>query len=245
MLQLSGEVENAAQLQTAGDQMLKELSLSLRRHQAAVQEIRFSFHHLHHAETVMRVAALEPSCSPERFSRLLKSRLENAVLPAPVIALSLRSGRLQPLKAITGSLFKENGGSGTGSSFAELIECLRNRFGAEAVYGLCLVSEHRPESAWIKIDGELGRVNDAPQSAMNRPLWVLTEPVPLVMTSGGPCYEGVLSLEQGPERIETGWWDGRDVARDYFHARNPFGMNLWVYRQRRGHRGWYLHGIFG
>jgi protein ImuB len=132
-----------------------------------------------------------------------------------------------------------------GKSFAELIECLRSRFGSEAVYGLCLVPEHRPESAWMKTDGESGSAKPAPRVAVDRPLWMLAEPVPLVVTPAGPCYDGVLSLEQGPERIETGWWDGRDVARDYFQARNPTGMNLWVYRQRRGQRGWYLHGIFG
>jgi protein ImuB len=244
-LQLSGEVEHAAELQEAGEQMLKELGLALRRRQAAVQAISFSLHHLSHAETLVQVAALEPSNSTERFSRLLKDRLENTALPAPVIAVSLRSGRLQSLKSSTGSLFARPGGSGTGSDFAELFECLRNRFGPEAVYGLCLVPEHRPESAWIKLDKDLGQTKNGPRSNVNRPLWMLCEPAPLVVTPSGPCYEGVLSLEQGPERIETGWWDGRDVARDYFYARNPSGMGLWIYRQRRGRRGWYLHGIFG
>ena len=60
----------------------------------------------------------------------------------------------------------------------------------------------------------------------------LVEPQPL---DGGdePCFEGVLELEQGPERIETGWWDGRDVPRDYYVARNPAGVRLWVFRERR------------
>jgi len=32
-----------------------------------------------------------------------------------------------------------------------------------------------------------------------------------------------LVLEQGPERIESGWWDGRGVARDYYIARQCGG----------------------
>jgi protein ImuB len=46
----------------------------------------------------------------------------------------------------------------------------------------------------------------------------------------------------GPERIESGWWEGRDVRRDYFVARAPGGQTLWVFSEPRG--GWHVHGIF-
>jgi protein ImuB len=52
-------------------------------------------------------------------------------------------------------------------------------------------------------------------------------------------------MESGPERIETGWWDGKDAARDYYTVLTASGERLWVYRQRGGRRDWYLHGIFG
>ena len=58
-----------------------------------------------------------------------------------------------------------------------------------------------------------------------------------------PDYGGRLEMEHLPERIETGWWDGFDVARDYFVARNPAGERLWVFRDRRS-GNWYLHGFF-
>ena len=245
-LRFSGEVEQAAELQEAGEQMLKELSIALERRQSAVQEIRFSFHHLHHPLTIERVATFEPSLSAERFSRLFKDRLEKISLPAPVMALSLRTTRLQPLKAVTGSLFEKPAGSRSVNDLAELIESLKNRFGPESVYGLCLVPEHRPESAWAKTDkGFAKTASTASLISATRPLWMLHQPIPLVVTQSGPCYEGPLLLERGPERIETGWWDGCGIARDYYHARNPAGMDLWVYCQRRGRCSWYLHGIFG
>ena len=53
-----------------------------------------------------------------------------------------------------------------------------------------------------------------------------------------------MTLLAGPERIESGWWDGNDVARDYFVARNPAQSLLWIYRERREGGGWYLHGFF-
>ena len=77
-----------------------------------------------------------------------------------------------------------------------------------------------------------------------RPTWLLAEPRPLE-GSGPPCYEGPLEIEDGPERIESGWWDGRDVRRDYYVARNPAGLRLWIFRERRAEGGWFLHGVFG
>ena len=79
-----------------------------------------------------------------------------------------------------------------------------------------------------------------------RPLWLLQKPKRLEEVGSAPQCEGPLSLLAGPERIESGWWDGHDTARDYFVARAPTESLLWVYRERGVERGhWYLHGIFG
>jgi protein ImuB len=47
----------------------------------------------------------------------------------------------------------------------------------------------------------------------------------------------------GPERIETGWWRGRQVGRDYFHVETTAGRHFWLFRRLRDDR-WFLHGIF-
>ena len=47
----------------------------------------------------------------------------------------------------------------------------------------------------------------------------------------------------GPERIDTGWWQGATQQRDYFRIELSTGTWLWVYRDRRGQE-WYLHGEF-
>jgi protein ImuB len=54
-------------------------------------------------------------------------------------------------------------------------------------------------------------------------------------------------LHDGPERIESGWWDGGDVRRDYFVARSPAGETAWIYRDHRygtDDGEWFLHGWF-
>jgi protein ImuB len=34
----------------------------------------------------------------------------------------------------------------------------------------------------------------------------------------------------GPERIESGWWDGADVRRDYYLVETRSGQQGWAYR---------------
>ena len=54
-------------------------------------------------------------------------------------------------------------------------------------------------------------------------------------------------LREGPERIESGWWDGADVRRDYYVAESPAGELAWIFRDHcRGTDDgeWFLHGLF-
>jgi protein ImuB len=47
----------------------------------------------------------------------------------------------------------------------------------------------------------------------------------------------------GPERIETGWWEGPTVRRDYYRAETDSGNLWWIYRDLRTGE-WFLHGRF-
>jgi protein ImuB len=61
-------------------------------------------------------------------------------------------------------------------------------------------------------------------------------PEPLAITAP----QAVLS---GPERVESGWWDGGDVARDYYLVRGSDGARQWVFQDLRSHQ-WFLHGLW-
>ncbi len=86
-----------------------------------------------------------------------------------------------------------------------------------------------------------------PAPAMQRPLWLLPAPQRLRVREGLPWHDGPLVSEQGPERIESGWWDGAEVQRDYYTVRRADGVRLWVYRERGAVESgsWWLHGVFG
>jgi protein ImuB len=47
----------------------------------------------------------------------------------------------------------------------------------------------------------------------------------------------------GPERIETGWWRGPSVRRDYYRVETTAGNRLWLFRQLQDQQ-WFLHGEF-
>ncbi len=76
-----------------------------------------------------------------------------------------------------------------------------------------------------------------------RPIWLLRQPRSLILLQGEPVHRGALRHLAGPERIETGWWDGAPARRDYYVMANREGETLWVFHDlARG--GWYLHGFF-
>jgi protein ImuB len=78
-----------------------------------------------------------------------------------------------------------------------------------------------------------------------RPMWLLPVPRLLSERDGLPRRRGPLRLLGEPERIETGWWDGGDIARDYYTATDLHGVRLWIFRERASPHRWFLHGVFG
>jgi protein ImuB len=67
------------------------------------------------------------------------------------------------------------------------------------------------------------------------PTWLLAQPLKLALLRQRPCYQGLLTLLAGPQRLEAGWWGGGELAlRDYFVARGSLAVLLWIYRERLG-----------
>jgi protein ImuB len=193
--------------------------------------------------TRVRLRFVQPiGAQPQRIAELLRERLARLALPEPVRNARLVSGPLLDLPSDPLELFAHDRRE-SGENVPQLIERLRARLGHAAVHGLACVAEHRPEAAWRSVEPLSASPALAEKVARSagegtRPLWLLEAPE--------PCDVNRLELEEGPECIETGWWDGHDVARDYYRARDRHGARLWVFRNRRATDpgGWFLHGWF-
>jgi protein ImuB len=244
--ELYQESANAGVFMAAVEHMLDRLIEDLRRSQTQVRSLKIVFEHLRHPPTCESFDWVEPTHERGRLLSLLRDRLERIVLPAPAILLRVSTGPLQALQSTPVDLFDK---TPIETLAHVLLERLRGRLGLTAVYAMALSAEHRPEYAWSKsaarpLSGAAQTAAKPSPWAQTRPLWLLPCPLPLSSSEAHRYYEGTLELHSGPERIESGWWDERDVRRDYYTAVSSFGQRLWIYKDRRS-CDWHLHGLFG
>ncbi len=243
-LELPAEVPDAPALVFAGRRLLDDLGGFLLARQAGVQRLRWRLAHadrqIDTAPTCFELGAARPLRDPQRWLELLRERLERLQLPAPVRAIAVASETLSPLPPANAELFPD--AAAATAPDPALLDRLRARLGSDAVQGLALVLDQRPERAWRWcVPGE--QSNGLVRS--DRPLWLLPQPAALALQGHRPWLDGPLDLGDGCERIETGWWDDYEVARDYYVATAATGERLWIYREMYGARGWFLHGLFG
>jgi protein ImuB len=246
-LQLLAETLDQARLCRAMQRLLDELQGFLRSLQKGVQQPVFGFRHEGGWQR-LTLGLAEPTADAAFLSGLLAERLERYRLERPVTDLALDSGPLADLSGQLRGLFADpDGRRRDEDSGRRLVDRLRARLGREAVSGLCLLPEHRPEAAWRLVEPGTNPscAGSNGEGDTGRPFWLLEEPRPLSCRDGAPWLEGPLEMKIGPERIETGWWDGSDVARDYYTASTAAGPWVWVYRERRPPHRWFLHGVFG
>ncbi len=212
--------------------------------------------------TELHVALAEPALDPAHLQSLLRERLGQLQMAAPTLELRLHCQHLVQASAPNGELFPSRAGAAEG--LTRLIERLRARLGDAQVLGLQAVADHRPEHASraLPVQGlaavpagaaAASRFHTTPGPLvplpLHRPAWLMPEPLPLAERDALPLLEGrPLQLLSGPERIETGWWDGHSVARDYFIAQAHDGSLVWVWRGRlpaaQGEVNWFLQGRF-
>jgi protein ImuB len=221
--------------------LLNELEGFLHARGAAVNEILITLKHDRVAKTDHRFGAGKPMRNAADWMRLVRERLAAQPLPDAVTGVALSAARLVAFQLKTESWLPTR--DAETEQWQTLIERIASRLGEKSVFSIQVQHDHRPERAWqTGVDESKHRAEMSPDKP--RPLLLLAEPKLLVTMSGVPQYHGALSLLAGSERIETGWWDGFPVARDYFVARNPQQEVCWIFCDYRQERRWYLHGYF-
>ena len=237
-LLLPAEVKNTEALLFGLQRLIRELVGLLRARVAGVRAMTVQLVHGPASLTEVQVGMVTPGRDERYLLELLKVRLEREHLTAPVREIRLLADAIESHQVPCQDLFPGSAAEAEDM----LIERLRARLGEDAVCGISPVADHRPEFAWCW--SEPGQGGIQPLLAQ-RPLWLLSTPRVLKAYQGRPCLEHVLTLWPERERIESGWWDGKDIRRDYFVAEDREGIRYWVFRELSERGGWFLHGVFG
>jgi protein ImuB len=252
-LPLPAPTHHAEALNFAARRLFASLAAWLQARHAALDTCVLRLEHERSPATVLELVFGHPSHDEQRFALIARERLASLSLHADVSALRLFADHTVPARFDTHDLFGDPAGSAQDAAL--LLARLRARLGETSVWRLDTHPDHRPERACRTqaCDSALAageplsgyRVGartraDVPDTApapRQRPLWLLHRPRPILPER--------FTLLGGAERIETGWWDGRAVHRDYYRARDVDHVLCWIFRDLEHGGRWFLHGYFG
>lgn len=229
-IEFDGELDGSQPLLFPLRRLTRALANLLAARDGGVQRFTLILEHARGESTRIVVAMAAPQRDAERLFELARTRLERATLPAPARAIGLDAEELPVFRPPLRDLFEPIRGDGL--DWPTLDERLRARLGDAALRQIAWVADHRPERA--SRYGTPAAVVSLPRR--RRPLWLLPRPMPM-----RPEPAAVLA---GPERIESGWWDGADARRDYYIVRTVHGQQAWAYLPPGALDGWMLHGWF-
>ena len=271
-LELPALAETAPELMWSANRLLSALQIWLRARQRGARALelqwtldlkRFNGVNLPpHQQVTVRTA--EPTQDMAHLRRLLSEKLALTTLAAPASWLRLRTLETDPWAGASTSFLPED--NRKGDKLHEMVERLSVRLGPQQVVVSAAEADHRPErkQAWMpalqKAKAPPDKTRKGAKAAASQPdalypPWLLPEPLLLEMDGERPCYRGPLSKLVGPQRIEAGWWGGKEdggqpAMRDYYIAESPEAGLVWIFRERPSARfspgevRWYLQGLY-
>jgi len=232
-IELNYDIEHHPALLFPIKRLVNDLAAYLAGRDGGVQRFIIALEHENFPDTHITVGLLSAERDGARLFDLAKSRLEHTSIPEGVRALKLIARELPPFVPAGRDLFDDRPAQAL--PWEALRDRFRARLGSDAVYQLTVHPDPRPEHA-VRITAQIKKEPEA-LLLPPRPTWLLKHPIPL------RDYE--LQVVSGPERIESGWWDGGDVRRDYYVVQTSQGQRAWAFQPAGVNEGhWMLHGWF-
>jgi len=231
--EFDGALHDAGALLFPLQRLLLEFQGYLRARDCAVPRFTLELEHEGGAASSLAIGLSAPGREAREFLALVRERFAVLDLPGPVCALRLQALEFTAPAIVQADLFGSD--AQRLAQLQLLLDRLGARLGATSVRGLRSCADYRPERGWCYVEPTPAAPDtQRPAGASARPCYLLPEPRQIALPG---------ELLAGPERIESGWWDGADAARDYYVARTPEGAQLWVFRDLRAGQ-WYLHGLW-
>jgi protein ImuB len=259
-------------LKHALEELTQEIHGVLQTRQWGARQVECCLHHEKAVPCKLEVTLFRPTGSHRYLTALLHTQLERVRVVEPVCGMSLRVTTAEPLHLSQAGLMEAERTEGF-KQLSTLIDRLSNRLGREAVTRPTLVPDPQPEYACRfqpVIQEENGRARRKTESllflesssplfppgfpgSVQRPVRLWPTPAQVEVWRAFPegppyrfCWAGMeyqVTRTWGPERIETGWWRGNDVHRDYYMVTTDAGTRFWLFLRQDDNR-WFLHGCF-
>jgi len=228
-LELLCDIENVQWLERPIALLLNKLESFLTLRDKVSHEIIITLHQRDAANVELIISSAQGDNKAQKWLKLSALTLESIKIVAPVHSITLYASRVVAKHITEVDLFS---GYQANTSPLELLSILQAKLGKEAIKGLTLTEDARPELT-SQFCEPLTSLKKLTADHKLRPSLLLPMPEPLI---------DKVSVVQGPERIATGWWDGQPIVRDYFIARCKKGRWLWIFRDQK--KAWFLHGAF-
>ena len=243
-LQFDYPLVQAQQLQPAMLLLLDKLEEYFRIRQLEGQRITWQLLDIYGNADEIVVQCDRPQYKKQLFYELSCIRLENYVLNFEVDTLILQCPHTLTLQNRDQPLNLEGNKNFNPQKLNVTVEKLKAYLGEGSVYKISYCDRHVPELSQKKISvAESAQQNiSIAQKNSLRPCWLFESPQRAAMRGSHLHWQGKLSIIEGPERIQTEWWD-KPVARDYFIAQRDDALRLWVYQDLHNQL-WYVHGVF-
>lgn len=230
--ELAAEIEEVERLQFPLKRLCTELQAYLRARDRGLRGVTLTVAHANARQTHLHAQFVDPHRDAQRIFDALRERLERDGLPLPARELLLIAEDFAEASVPQSDLFDAR--AGQAQAWAAAIERIRGRLGDDKVWAPVAVADHRPEHAM--------RRAPLPEAAVEATSLVTPPRPSLLMPEPWTMPPPVLPPDAPFERVESGWWDGEDVRRDYT-VLEINGGRAWVYREI-GSGQWYLHGWF-
>lgn len=245
-LELLYQLEHYPQLMAPLRHLLQRLQHFLQRRDQLCYQLELELTLRDKAALCLKLQSPQAEARAEAWLCLWQLKLEAIQLPAPVLGLSLRASQYCSRDQSCADLYAGKQGQ---YSPLQLVGLLQAKLGADQVRRpveqpafLPEIAGHSISLQQLNTEEPLSAARRVQQSTpayltaapkVHRPAFLLPVPEPL---------QQQVRLLPGIERIQTQWWQGTPLARDYLTAQGADGRWLWLYRNE--HQQWFVHGIF-
>lgn len=261
-------INNSEQLLFSAKRLLNEFSQYLSTRQLCCHHFCWQLQQQSRAGEQQHIEISIPLTQAQNnvtnFLALTRLKLEHTPLQSAVETIRLESSEFSPAEQQSISLFSEldndpesikQFGAVNSDAYQQLLDRLCTRLGENALMQLSYCDEHLPEFSFHLspvVQNCGGKTTKRPgippsppinnQAGKIRPLFLFANARTLQARKDGLYWQGKMYLTQGPERIESRWWQDYG-ARDYYLAQHESGSVYWIYQDLQKQR-WYVQGIF-